>query len=100
MRHTGIETAYVMDKSLTSVRASFMIVDHSVSSLNVCFRPLILLLFLDVLFATLLDGIAVGSRKPTHGSPDANNLPLCTLALPSLTCYLLLPASSPRLKSG
>jgi hypothetical protein len=62
LQHTSSATGYVVKKSLVSIWASFVTVDHSVSFLKVCLRPLILLLCPDVLFATLLYGIALASQ--------------------------------------
>lgn len=61
-RNSSSETGYVVNKSLISVWTSFITVDHSVSFFKVCLRPLVLLLCPDVLFATLLYGIALASQ--------------------------------------
>lgn len=59
---TGADAVLVVDKKLTSIWTSFVTVDHSVSFFRVCLRPLILLLCPDVLFATLLYGVALASQ--------------------------------------
>ena len=62
LQDTNSKTNYVVNKSLVSVWASFITVDRSVSFFRVCLRPLVLLLCPDVLFATLLYGVALASQ--------------------------------------
>ncbi|KAK3898367.1 major facilitator superfamily domain-containing protein [Staphylotrichum tortipilum] len=58
----GAQESYVLPKKMTTVWTSFFAVDHTVSLFKVFLRPLVLLLCPEVLFATLLYGIALAAQ--------------------------------------
>lgn len=60
--NTGAQESYVVPKKMTTVWTSFFSVDHTVSLFKVFLRPLILLFCPEVLFATLLYGIALAAQ--------------------------------------
>ncbi len=60
--NTGAQESYVVPMKMSRIWTSFFSVDRTVSLFKVFLRPLILLLCPEVLFATLLYGIALAAQ--------------------------------------